>query len=138
MDAFYASVAIRDRPELHAVPVIVGGGHRGVVLSANYPARAYGIRSGMSGTRAHQLCPHAVRVSPEFKDFEVVSRSVMEIFREVTPLVEAYSLDEAFLDVSGAVCRLGTPARIAEYIRARVHDEQRIDCSVGVAASISV
>jgi DNA polymerase-4 len=138
MDAFYASVAIRDRPDLQDVPVIVGGGHRGVVLSANYPARAYGIRSGMSGTRAHTLCPGAVRVSPDFRDFETVSRSVMETFREVTPLVEAYSLDEAFLDVSGSVRRLGPPARIAEYIRARVHDEQRIDCSVGVAGSISV
>lgn len=138
MDAFYASVAIRDRPELQAVPVIVGGGHRGVVLSANYPARAFGIRSGMSGRQAHDLCPHAVRVSPDFADFETVSRSVMEVFRAVTPLVEAYSLDEAFLDVSGAVRRLGSPARIAEQIRARVRDEQRIDCSVGVAGSISV
>lgn len=138
MDAFYASVAIRDRPELWQVPVIVGGGHRGVVLSANYPARAFGIRSGMSGRQAHDLCPQAVRVSPEFRDFETVSRSVMEIFREVTPLVEAYSLDEAFLDVSGAGRRLGSPVRIAEYVRARVHDEQRIDCSVGVAGTISV
>ena len=138
MDAFYASVAIRDRPELHDVPVIVGGGHRGVVLSANYPARAFGIRSGMPGRRAHELCPQAVRVSADFRDFETVSRSVMEIFREVTPLVEAYSLDEAFLDVSGAVRRLGTPVDIAEYIRARVRDEQRIDCSVGVAGTVSV
>ncbi|HEX2892577.1 MAG TPA: DNA polymerase IV [Marmoricola sp.] len=138
MDAFYASVAIRDRPDLHQVPVIVGGGHRGVVLSANYPARAFGVRSGMSGRQAHDLCPQAIRVSADYREFESVSRSVMEVFREVTPLVEAYSLDEAFLDVSGAVRRLGSPARIAEYIRARVHDEQRIDCSVGVAASVSV
>jgi DNA polymerase-4 len=138
MDAFYASVATRDRPDLQQVPVIVGGGHRGVVLSANYLARAFGIRSGMSGRQAHELCPQAVRVSPDFRDFETVSRSVMEIFREVTPLVEAYSLDEAFLDVSGAVRRFGSPVQIAEYIRARVHDEQRIDCSVGVAGSISV
>src|SRR3954469_12746420 len=138
MDAFYASVAIRDRPDLQRVPVIVGGGHRGVVLSANYPARAFGIRSGMPGRRAHELCPQVVRVSAEFGDFDRVSRSVMEIFREVTPLVEAYSLDEAFLDVSGAVRRLGSPLQIAEYIRARVHDEQRIDCSVGLAGSVSV
>ena len=138
MDAFYASVAIRDRPDLQQVPVIVGGGHRGVVLSANYPARAFGIRSGMSGRQAHDLWPQAVRVSPDFGDFETVSRSVMELFREVTPLVEAYSLDEAFLDVSGAVRRLGSPRAIAEYIRARVRDEQRINCSVGVAGSVSV
>ncbi|MGY2875303.1 DNA polymerase IV [Marmoricola sp. URHA0025 HA25] len=138
MDAFYASVAIRDRPDLQALPVIVGGGHRGVVLSANYPARAFGVRSGMSGRMAKELCPQAVRVSPEFGEFETVSRSVMEIFREVTPLVEAYSLDEAFLDVSGAVRRLGSPVQIAEYIRARVRDEQRVDCSVGVAGTVSV
>jgi DNA polymerase-4 len=138
MDAFYASVAIRDRPDLQQVPVIVGGGHRGVVLSANYPARAFGVRSGMSGRQAHDLCPQAVRMSPDFRDFETVSRSVMEIFRQVTPLVEAYSLDEAFLDVSGAVRRLGSPRWIAEYIRARVRDEQRINCSVGVAGSVSV
>jgi DNA polymerase-4 len=138
MDAFYASVALRDRPDLQGQPVVVGGGHRGVVLSANYPARAYGIRSGMPGRRAHELCPQLVRVSAEFGEFETVSRSVMEIFREVTPLVEAYSLDEAFLDVSGAVRRLGSPVAIAEYIRARVRDEQRIDCSVGVAGSVSV
>ena len=138
MDAFYASVALRDRPDLQDAPVVVGGGHRGVVLSANYPARAFGIRSGMPGRLARELCPQVVRVSADFGDFERVSRSVMEVFREVTPLVEAYSLDEAFLDVSGAVRRLGAPVRIAEYIRARVHDEQRIDCSVGVAGSVSV
>jgi len=138
MDAFYASVALRDRPDLQGEPVVVGGGHRGVVLSANYPARAYGIRSGMPGRRARELCPQLVRVSAEFGEFEAVSRSVMEVFREVTPLVEAYSLDEAFLDVSGAVRGLGSPLRIAELIRARVRDEQRIDCSVGLAASVSV
>src|SRR5215216_450340 len=126
MDAFYASVAIRDRPELQGVPVIVGGGHRGVVLSANYPARAFGVRSGMPGRRAFELCPQAVRVSAEFGEFETVSRSVMEIFREVTPLVEAYSLDEAFLDVSGSARQLGTPLQIAEWIRATIFDEQRI------------
>ena len=138
MDAFYASVAIRDRPDLWDVPVIVGGGHRGVVLSANYPARAHGIRSGMSGLEARRLCPQVVRVAPEFGDFETVSRSVMETFREVTPLVEAYSLDEAFLDVRGSGRRLGSPLQIAEWLRARIHDEQRITCSVGLARTVSV
>src|SRR3954469_5337136 len=76
MDAFYASVAIRDRPELWDVPVIVGGGYRGVVLSANYPARTYGVRSAMPMTRARRLCPNAAVVSPDFAVFDVVSKSV--------------------------------------------------------------
>ncbi|MGH3371510.1 MAG: DNA polymerase IV, partial [Nocardioidaceae bacterium] len=98
MDAFYASVATRDRPDLRDVPVIVGGGHRGVVLSANYLARQYGVRSAMPGTRARRLCPGAVVIPPDFETFTAVSKSVMETFRQVTPLVEAMSLDEAFLD----------------------------------------
>lgn len=138
MDAFFAMVAIRDRPDLAGVPVIVGGGHRGVVLSATYPARAYGVHSAMPMARARKLCPTAVVLSPGHRDFDVVSRSVMEIFRQVTPVVEAASMDEAFLDVSGSVRRLGSPLEIAEHVRARVHDEQRITCSVGVAASVPV
>jgi DNA polymerase IV len=138
MDAFYASVMIRDRPELQDVPVIVGGGYRGVVLAANYPARQYGVRSAMTGTRARRLCPHAVVLHPDYDTFTTVSTAVMENFRRVTPLVEAISLDEAFLDVRGATRRLGSPLQIAEQLRAVIHDEQRITCSVGVAASISV
>ena len=138
MDAFFASVAIRDRPELVDVPVIVGGGHRGVVLAANYPARRYGVHSALPMTRARRMCPDAVVLSPDYTDFDGVSSSVMEIFREVTPLVETVSLDEAFLDVSGATRRLGSPLDMAEHIRARVADEQRITCSVGVAGTVSV
>jgi DNA polymerase-4 len=138
MDAFYASVAIRDRPELQSVPVVVGGGYRGVVLSANYRARAYGVHSAMPMTRARRLCPNAVVVPPSFETFEVVSRSVMETFRQVTPLVEVVSLDEAFLDVSGSLRRLGSPYSIAEHLRARIHDEQGITCSVGMSATVAV
>ncbi len=138
MDAFYASVMTRDRPDLQDVPVIVGGGYRGVVLAANYAARKSGVRSGLPMTRARRLCPEAVLISPEFEILEQVSKSVRENFRRVTPLVEVLSLDEAFLDVRGSTKRLGTPYAIAEQLRATIHDEQGITCSVGVAASVSV
>jgi len=138
MDAFYASVVIRDRPELYDVPVIVGGGNRGVVLSANYLARQYGVRSAMPMTRARRMCPQAVVVAPDYDAFALVSSSVMENFRQVTPVVEVLSMDEAFLDVSGSVRRLGTPYDIGEHLRAKVHDEQGVTCSVGIAASVSV
>jgi DNA polymerase-4 len=128
-------VAVRDRPELQDRAVIVGGGLRGVVLSASYPARLSGVRSAMPMTRARRLCPHAVVLAPDFAVFGAVSAAVMEIFRSVTPLVEVLSLDEAFLDVSGARRRLGSPREVAEHLRARIVDEQGICCSVGVAAS---
>jgi DNA polymerase IV len=138
MDAFYASVVVRDRPELQDVPVIVGGGNRGVVLSANYLARQYGVHSAMPMTRARRACPQAVVVAPDYDTFMLVSTSVMENFRQVTPVVEVLSLDEAFLDVSGSTRRLGTPYDIGEGLRAKIHDEQGITCSVGIAASVSV
>jgi DNA polymerase IV len=138
MDAFYASVAVRERPELHDVPVIVGGGSRGVVLSANYLARKTGVRSALPMTRARRMCPEAVVIAPDFETFMTVSSSVMENFRRVTPLVEVLSLDEAFLDVRGSTRRLGTPVEIAEHLRATIHDEQGITCSVGVAGSMTM
>jgi DNA polymerase-4 len=138
MDAFYASVAVRGRPELADVPVIVGGGSRGVVLSANYLARATGVRSALPMTRARRMCPDAVVVAPDFETFSTVSSSVMENFRRITPLVEVLSLDEAVLDVRGSTRRLGTPVEIAERLRATIHDEQGITCSVGLAASMTM
>jgi DNA polymerase-4 len=135
MDAFYASVELQRRPELRGRSVIVGGGRRGVVLSATYEARAFGVRSAMPMGRALGLCPDAVVVPPDMPRYAAVSAGVMAVFRSVTPLVEPLSLDEAFLDVSGAGRRLGRPGWIGEWIRARIADEQGITCSVGVAAT---
>jgi DNA polymerase-4 len=134
MDAFYASVEVRDRPELVGRAVIVGGlSGRSVVLSATYEARAFGVRSAMPMSRAVRLCPQATVIPPRHGQYSSVSKEVMAIFRSVTPLVQPLSLDEAFLDVSGAQRLLGRPRQIAEMIRRQVAEQQQITCSVGVA-----
>ncbi|HSK25990.1 MAG TPA: DNA polymerase IV [Jiangellales bacterium] len=135
MDAFYAAVELRDRPDLHGRPAVVGGGSRGVVLSATYEARRAGVHAAMPMTRARRLCPEAEVLRPRFSLYTQVSAGVMEIFRSVTPAVQPLSLDEAFLDVSGTVRRLGPPAAVAAGLRDRVADEQGITCSVGVATT---
>ena len=132
MDAFYASVELRRRPELRGRPVIVGGYPRGVVLSATYEARAFGVRSGMASSQAIRLAPTATFLSPDFDSYSAVSAGIGAVFRSVTSIVEAASIDEAYLDVTGARRMFGSPVEIGEYVRAVVADEQQISCSVGI------
>lgn len=136
MDAFYASASLISRPDLRGKPVIIGGaGGRSVVLSATYEARAFGVASAMPMARARRLCPQAIVIAPDHRRYAAISDAVMATFAAVTEHVEPLSLDEAFLDVSGAVRRLGPPTRIAEQLRDTIADEQGITCSVGVAST---
>ncbi|MGN8025978.1 DNA polymerase IV [Microbacterium sp. 22242] len=136
MDAFYAAVEVLHDPTLRGLPLIIGAPDgRSVVSSASYEARRYGVRSAMPVSQALRLCPTARIVPPDFMRYREVSRKVMDIFEQVTPLVEPLSIDEAFLDVRGVRRLWGSPARIGAMIRARVQDEVGITCSVGAAAT---
>ncbi|WP_068264623.1 DNA polymerase IV [Janibacter limosus] len=135
MDAFFASASLIAHPELVGTPVIVGGGNRGVVLSATYEARAFGVSSAMPMGRARRLCPQATILPPEHELYSRISAAIMATFADITPYVEPLSSDEAFLDIAGAVRLMGSPATIAQRIRDTVADEQGITCSVGVASS---
>lgn len=130
LDSFYASVEQRDDPTLRGRPVIVGGG---VVLAASYEAKAYGVRTAMGGSQARRLCPHAVVVRPRMTAYTRASDAVFEVFRDCTPVVEALSVDEAFLDVGGLGRVSGTPVQIAERLRADVRDRVGLPITVGVA-----
>lgn len=136
MDAFYASVEVLDHPELRGRPVIVGGDQgRGVVASASYEARAHGVRSAMPIGQALRLSPNAVVMPVRMGRYRELSARVMQLFGEVTPFIEKLSIDEAFLDVAGAVRLFGPPADIAEALRERVRSETGLPCSIGVAGT---
>jgi len=135
MDAFYASVEQRDDPSLKGKPVAVGGSPagRGVVAAASYEARVFGVHSAMSMARAVRLCPSLVIVRPDFQKYRTASNAVFSIFREVTPLVEPLSLDEAYLDVTENAWGETLATNVAKRLKARILDETRLTASAGVA-----
>ncbi|GAA3904317.1 DNA polymerase IV [Microbacterium invictum] len=136
MDAFYAAVEVLDDPTLAGKPLIVGGAEgRGVVSSASYEARRFGVRSAMSVGVALRLCPQAIVVVPHFDRYSALSRQVMQLFHDVTPLVEPLSIDEAFLDVGGVRRLWGTPGEIARKLRRTVKEQTGLTCSIGVAST---
>ncbi|MFE0024849.1 DNA polymerase IV [Amycolatopsis sp. NPDC059021] len=130
LDAFYASVEQRDDPGLRSRPVIVGGG---VVLAASYEAKAFGVRTAMSGGEARRLCPHAIVVPPRMSAYSAASKAVFAVFEATTPLVEGLSIDEAFLDVGGLLKISGTPSAIAARLRREVAERVGLPITVGVA-----
>ncbi len=134
MDAYYASVEIRERPELRGVPVVVGGSpqSRAVVCSANYLARRFGVRSAMSCAKAQRLCPQAVFLPPRIGLYAEISKQIREIFLSATPLVEPLSLDEAYLDVTQNLLGEPSATRIAMHLKQRIRDELHLSSSAGV------
>ena len=133
MDCFFAAVEVREDPTLRGRPVIVGGGqNRGVVAAASYEARSFGVRSAMSIREAQRRCPNGIFLPPRHGFYQQVSNELMEICKAATPLVESLSLDEAFLDVSGAHRLLGDSVSIAHSLRDEVRSRLQLQCSVGV------
>src|SRR5712675_722445 len=135
MDAFYASVEQRDDPALAGRPVAVGGqpGQRGVVAAASYEARVFGVRSALSMAKAVRLCPSLVIVPPDFARYRAASHAVFTLFREVTPLVEPLSLDEAYLDVTENQWGEPSAMNVAKRIKQTIKDELQLTASAGVA-----
>ncbi len=133
MDAFYASVEQADHPEWKGKPVIVGASMRGVVCAASYEARKFGVRSAMPVFQARRLCPGGIYLPVRMKRYREVSRLVMEIFRQISPLVEQVSIDEAYLDITGTEKLHGPPERLAARIKEAVLEKTSLTCSIGIA-----
>ncbi len=136
MDAFYASVEQRDKPEYRGKPIVVGGlpeGRGGVVATASYEARKFGIRSAMPSKKALQLCPHAIFVRPRFAAYKEVSIHIRQIFSRYTDLIEPLSLDEAYLDVTNDKLNIGSAMEIARQIKQAIKDELKLTASAGVS-----
>jgi DNA polymerase-4 len=136
MDAFYASIEQRDRPELRGLPVIVGGSQaRGVVAAASYEARQFGVRSAMPGFEAKRLCPNGVFLAPDMDRYAAVSADVHRVFERFTPDIEPLALDEAFLDVSASLGLFGDPENLARKLKEGVREATGLVVSVGVATN---
>lgn len=138
LDAFYASVEVRDNPALRGKPVVVGGRTRGVVLAASYEARKYGVRSALPMTRALRLCPQAVVIAPRMSAYAAESDRFFDVLSRYSPLVEGLSLDEAFLDLTGTEALLGETMDAVRRLRAEVREKTGLACSAGVAPTKSV
>lgn len=134
MDCFYAAVHMRDDPALRGLPVVIGGRpeSRGVVAAASYEVRRFGVHSAMPSSRARRLCPDAVFIPPDFRRYSRESEKIFAIYRELTPLVQAVSIDEAYLDVTDHLGEAGSATAVAKEIRRRVREERDLTVSVGV------
>lgn len=134
MDCFYAAVHMRDDPSLRGKPVVIGGRpeSRGVVAAASYEVRRYGVHSAMPSSRARRLCPDAIFIPPDFRRYSKESEKIFAIYRELTPLVQAVSIDEAYLDVTDHLGEAGSATALAKEIRRRVREERELTVSIGV------
>lgn len=134
MDAFYASVELRERPDLRHLPVVISSHHpRAVIAAASYPAREFGLRSAMSMSQARKLCPQVVIIEPNFEKYRAISAQIHSIFQQYTTLIEPLSLDEAYLDVTENLKQIASATEVAMHIREDIFRQTRLTASAGVA-----